>query len=225
MTQPLGFSLLEETNHKISNKNNRNKTIRKKRSASVNSKKVTDFLNFLNDDDGKKENFQQQKSLADYDILPNPQIPKMPIDKTDSGYPDSENKVEAFDEDEDDDMAITNEGFESLNQEQVNPSNTTSAANANYYRQHLPPQMSNMSTSANQQYMAAYNSMTNIPVMAANSDPNGLMKKLNYMIHMLEEQQDEKTENVTEELVLYLFLGVFVIFVCDSFARAGKYTR
>ena len=41
----------------------------------------------------------------------------------------------------------------------------------------------------------------------------------------LEGQQDEKTENVTEELVLYMFLGVFVIFVVDSFARAGKYTR
>jgi len=52
-----------------------------------------------------------------------------------------------------------------------------------------------------------------------------LIKKLNDMIHLLEEQQDEKTENVTEELVLYLFLGVFVIFVVDSFARAGKYTR
>ena len=37
--------------------------------------------------------------------------------------------------------------------------------------------------------------------------------------------KDEKTNNVTEELVLYLFLGVFTIFVVDSFARAGKYTR
>ena len=52
-----------------------------------------------------------------------------------------------------------------------------------------------------------------------------LIEKLNYMIHLLEEQQDEKTDNVTEELILYLFLGVFVIFVVDSFARAGKYTR
>ena len=52
-----------------------------------------------------------------------------------------------------------------------------------------------------------------------------LMTKLNYMIHLLEEQQDEKTDNVTEELVLYLFLGVFVIFVVDSFARVGKYKR
>jgi hypothetical protein len=51
------------------------------------------------------------------------------------------------------------------------------------------------------------------------------MQKLNYMIHLLEERQDEKTNNVTEEVVLYSFLGIFIIFVCDSFARAGKYIR
>ena len=45
------------------------------------------------------------------------------------------------------------------------------------------------------------------------------------MIHLLEDNKDEKTHNVTEELVLYLFLGVFVIFVVDSFAKVGKYTR
>lgn len=52
-----------------------------------------------------------------------------------------------------------------------------------------------------------------------------LLKKLNYMINLLEEQQDERTENVTEEVVLYSFLGIFIIFVVDSFARAGKYVR
>ncbi len=52
-----------------------------------------------------------------------------------------------------------------------------------------------------------------------------LMSKLNYMIHLLEENKDEKTQNVTEELVLYMFLGVFVIFIVDSFAKVGKYTR
>ena len=52
-----------------------------------------------------------------------------------------------------------------------------------------------------------------------------LIQKLNYMINLLEEQQDEKTNNVTEEVVLYSFLGIFIIFVVDSFARAGKYKR
>lgn len=52
-----------------------------------------------------------------------------------------------------------------------------------------------------------------------------LMKKLNYVVHLLEEQQDQKTGSVTEEMVLYMFLGVFVIFVVDSFAKTGRYRR
>ena len=58
-----------------------------------------------------------------------------------------------------------------------------------------------------------------------NSSENDLMKKLNYIVHLLEEQHDEKTGSVTEELVLYMFLGVFVIFVVDSFSKSGKYKR
>ena len=54
---------------------------------------------------------------------------------------------------------------------------------------------------------------------------NALMQKLNYMIHLLEEQQDEKTNHVTEEVILYSFLGIFIIFIVDSFARVGKYVR
>ena len=52
-----------------------------------------------------------------------------------------------------------------------------------------------------------------------------LMQKLNYMITLLEDQQDERTNNVTEEVVLYSFLGIFIIFVADTFVKAGKYVR
>jgi len=55
---------------------------------------------------------------------------------------------------------------------------------------------------------------------------NQLMEKINYMIHMLEQQQNEKTSNLTEEFILYIFLGVFIIFIVDSFTRStGKYVR
>lgn len=54
---------------------------------------------------------------------------------------------------------------------------------------------------------------------------NKLMEKINYMIHMLEQQHNEKTSNLTEEFILYTLLGVFIIFIVDSFARAGKYVR
>jgi high-affinity K+ transport system ATPase subunit B len=52
-----------------------------------------------------------------------------------------------------------------------------------------------------------------------------LLQKINYMISLLEDQQDEKTNNVTEEVVLYSFLGIFIIFIVDSFAKVGKYVR
>jgi hypothetical protein len=53
-----------------------------------------------------------------------------------------------------------------------------------------------------------------------------VMDKMNYMIHLLEEQKDEKSGAVVEELILYGFLGVFMIFMVDSFAKVGRrYTR
>lgn len=54
---------------------------------------------------------------------------------------------------------------------------------------------------------------------------DGLAEKINYMIHLLEQQQAEKTDNIMEEFVLYAMLGVFVIFTVDSFTRAGRYVR
>ena len=54
---------------------------------------------------------------------------------------------------------------------------------------------------------------------------DSVMQKLNYITHILEDIQMEKTSNITEELILYTFLGVFTIFIVDSFARVGKYHR
>ena len=73
-----------------------------------------------------------------------------------------------------------------------------------YYKQHVP----------------YYNQMSQ-----STGNKDELLEKLNYMIHLLEEQQDDKTGHVTEEIILYSFLGVFMIFIVDSFARAGKYVR
>lgn len=52
-----------------------------------------------------------------------------------------------------------------------------------------------------------------------------LLDKINYMIHMLENMEAEKTANITEEFVLYSFTGIFIIFVLDTFLKTGKYVR
>ena len=75
-----------------------------------------------------------------------------------------------------------------------------------------------------QQYVPYYNQGSDDrSPSGANKDE--LLTKLNQIIYLLEEQQEEKTDNVMEELILYSFLGIFIIFIVDSFARAGKYVR
>jgi recombination DNA repair RAD52 pathway protein len=61
--------------------------------------------------------------------------------------------------------------------------------------------------------------------MGVGGNDNKMIEKINYMIHLLEDQHNEKTANITEEFILYVFLGVFVIFTVDSFTRVGKYVR
>jgi hypothetical protein len=104
------------------------------------------------------------------------------------------------DNNNDDDGVVTRENFETL------PSTYASQ----YYQQYAP-----LSYSGQQQQLNN----------ASSGSKDDLMQKMNHIIQMLEDQQDEKTGSVTEELILYCFLGVFVIFVVDSFVRAGKYVR
>jgi hypothetical protein len=135
-------------------------------------------------------------NLADFDETFNPP-PSAQITRE----PD-ESKESLQDTLQDTDNAVEMEGFSKLSTDQ--------ASNQNY-----------------QNYFNTYVPYSSNPQNSANlhGSKDELMKKLNYMIHLLEETKDEKTQNVTEELVLYMFLGVFTIFVVDSFARAGKYTR
>ena len=86
----------------------------------------------------------------------------------------------------------------------------------------LNDNMSNLSN-YNNSYKMSYNDNLNIDKEIVSNKQ--LLEKLNYMIYLLEEQHNEKTNHIMEELVLYVFLGVFIIFVLDSFARSGKYLR
>jgi hypothetical protein len=94
-----------------------------------------------------------------------------------------------------------------------------------YYKKVLPGYNPNREPINRQYYKQnVVNNYSDTSSFSGNSD-DVLIQKINYMISLLEEQQDEKTNNVTEEVVLYSFLGIFIIFIVDSFARVGKYVR
>jgi hypothetical protein len=136
-------------------------------------------------------------------------------------------------EEDDDNLADFNSSFNPPAQPQItrepNPvkedqSRTDDAVSPEAFTQINDNESSNMNyQNYYNTYVPYFNKASNSTNLHGSKDE--LMKKLNYMIHLLEENKEEKTSNVTEELVLYMFLGVFVIFTVDSFARAGKYTR
>lgn len=52
-----------------------------------------------------------------------------------------------------------------------------------------------------------------------------MMNKMNHILELLEEDKLIKTNQKNEEIVLYCFLGFFIIYVLDSFVSIGKYSR
>jgi hypothetical protein len=56
-------------------------------------------------------------------------------------------------------------------------------------------------------------------------EPDPLLNKVNYIIGLLENQQDEKLNNISEDLIIYALLGCFIIFIIDKFVSVGKYVR
>jgi len=95
-----------------------------------------------------------------------------------------------------------------------------------YYKKMLPGYNPNTPNAPNANPLnRLYHRMNNEQASNVAPTQDVLLQKINYMISLLEDQQDEKTNNVTEEVVLYSFLGIFIIFIVDSFAKVGKYVR
>ena len=124
--------------------------------------------------------------------------------------------------------------------------NMNSSNNKNNNNNNHPSYLANDTSVANlSNYMDSYSAQTKmVPVSPSRPNGNnssshshlakdtlaraaapGLIDKINYMIHLLEAQQVEKTSNITEEFLLYSLLGVFVIFTVDSFSRSSTYKR
>tara|TARA_X000000368_G_scaffold173825_1_gene137051 strand:- start:8741 stop:9388 length:648 start_codon:yes stop_codon:yes gene_type:complete len=189
--------------------NNNNKTIKNKKQ-----------VNFYSSD---QENLENKKKLTNINTL----LSKLHDDDEDddddelSGLNISEKMTPMTNEHTNKDLI--NSELKKMNSNSEN-NNTIleSAVNSNY---------SNFQDSykKNLEYLNNINekqSFTNYSQsQSLNYDNKQLISKLDYIIHLLEEQHNEKTNHITEELILYLFLGIFIIFVLDSFAKASKYIR
>ncbi len=181
-------------------RNNNNKTIKKRPSSlqesfSTQNPNVASMLSQINNDIPVDNT---GGGLADF-TPPPPAQSTVPLKKTvNENY-------------------INNNQFILQNNEQIPDKKTTDHPVTHEGFNNLPNTYSN---DYYKQYVPYYNQMSQ-----GTGNKDQLLEKLNYMIHLLEEQKDEKTGHIMEELILYSFLGVFMIFIVDSFARAGKYVR
>jgi hypothetical protein len=115
---------------------------------------------------------------------------------------------------------------------------------SNFYKSEINPKI-NASINGNPNYMNTNtNSNSDIKVpaqykttdyMILNENVNivepkrhtnqELLDKMNKILEMFEDQKEIKTGQKNEEIVLYCFLGVFIIYIMDSFVSIGKYSR
>jgi len=164
--------------------------------------KVTEIINQMSavsvDNEGSK--------LADFTPPPNPEVQQKKPFETNLGIP--------FQMPPSQDAPSNSNTYSN---QPISPFQRSVPTPTNYQQAYIPPSMNQtfMTNSAKPYYAN----------MGIGSSDGKLMEKINYMIHMLENMESEKTANVMEEFVLYSFTGIFIIFVLDSFLKTGKYVR
>lgn len=214
MTSTLGYSIIDESNNEEENKKEKtkeafttsktrkNKTVKMREGFKKNNKKAESFLNSLKPSVVDANSDDEDDGLSNYE----------PTDNVVSNLDNSNEKSE--------EKEMLNRG--------LNQQNEFISRQENFQKMHqerkdnLAPYLSELTNYTD--YQNPNNNYTNENRNVMQTE-NDLMKKLNYVVHMLEEQQDEKTQSITEELILYTFLGIFVIFVVDSFSKVTKYKR
>ena len=55
--------------------------------------------------------------------------------------------------------------------------------------------------------------------ISENTFEETILYKLQYLTHLTEQMNLDKTNNITEELILYVMVGIFMIYIVDSFTR------
>ena len=182
--------------------NNENNIEKKKKNKTIKNKKVKAILQHIEPFDNNNNN-----ELGEF--KPPPKPISMGVENTINHENNNQVTDNETDDETDNYKAINNEiNDNEINDNEINVENYKALNSQN---EHLYN---------NDKYVPYYTNLSNNPTIN-----NELVKKLNYMIHLLEENKNIETESVSEDVILYSFLGVFIIFVIDSFSRANKYIR
>jgi hypothetical protein len=116
------------------------------------------------------------------------------------------------------------ETFENEGLKLVNYQESTAKELKNNNNQH-PASVANFHKNIVPSYNEIKPRYENFQNLSNKMEPDVLLDKINYIIGLLENQQDEKTHNIIEDLIIYALLGCFIIFIIDKFVSVGRYVR
>lgn len=222
---PFNENSSSDENNLINQKRQHNKTIKKlPKKEGFNTQKVNNVLEHLHTMDSEDDSGE----LGDFNPPPPPS--SAGVNKT-NALEEVLQKNNKFNKDSYS-INIGNkipQPYDSNSESNNDLSNyTTSTENMEYYKKMIPNfDETTYNNINNRPYynQSAFSGNLDQSSLGINPSNEILLQKLNYMIHLLEESKDEKTNNVTEEVILYSFLGIFIIFIVDSFVKVGKYVR
>lgn len=179
-----------------------------------------------------KNKIKTKKKFTSYKDILNPKVDKQYT--TIEGFDeDDEENIENFNNksleiqntnnNEKSENKINNkESFNNINNNNIYDLNQDNHYKSNYGNYDNNYTIDNSEFNKHINYSQEIQQNIDIPDITSNKE---LLTKINYIIYLLEEQRSEKTNYITEELILYLFLGVFIIFVLDTFFKSSKYSR
>jgi hypothetical protein len=238
MSSSLAYSEIDTNNTNNTNKEGElqknsqpkrnNATIRRRPQINKpNNQNVSDMLKIINDTNGYEsiQDNNDESELGDFNPPPRPTLNNK--NPTFEGNKNKNQNQTTIDIDPEQPVSVNPQNID-----QVKNDTTQQVVQNRVYPQPMDSYegYQDMPKNYSKQFYKNYvpyfnqNGYTNL-TSNSNQNKDQLLEKLNYMIHLLEEQKDEKTGHVIEEVILYSFLGIFIIFIVDSFARAGKYTR
>ena len=93
---------------------------------------------------------------------------------------------------------------------------------SNFYKSEMPREIKVPAQYKTNDYMILNATNSFEPKRHSNQE---LLDKMNKILEMFEDQKEIKTGQKNEEIVLYCFLGVFIIYIMDSFVSIGRYSR
>jgi hypothetical protein len=183
------------------NKRSKNITYKNKNAVKINNKIINDLLE--NDDDSSDNTFDDDNNEITGNL----------------GKFQSINNKETINNKPVQNVPIQNVPIQNVPIQNVPIQN----GQQNLYNSNIPNQNEYATLNAAYDYNPEYQNYTQDSYQSISNTE--LLKKLNNILYLLEEHHEEKKGYITEELILYIFLGVFIIYVLDSFIRIGKYVR